>query len=200
MLGAALGVRREQREELAALSESVGFLVAVYEEGRLMEEYQTVETPIGATAREARTRKQELEGGFKTTQVQTYREYLVDAYARVGVWSKEEYHPLEKLKAALEEPEWGVYLGRKAHPPALPFAPEVVHADTVRGALEAYEAKVGLPRFVVPARVRVHWERGVEGGLEERYTRSRRDRRRHTAGRARVFGRRDEEVAFWERE
>jgi CRISPR system Cascade subunit CasD len=54
----------------------------------------------------------------KTATVQSYRHYLLDA--RFGILLEGPKNILDKIAAALRNPVWGVWLGRKCCPPAAP--------------------------------------------------------------------------------
>ncbi|MGB0550181.1 MAG: type I-E CRISPR-associated protein Cas5/CasD [Limisphaerales bacterium] len=54
----------------------------------------------------------------KEATVQSYRHYLLDA--RFGVLLEGPKTVLDKIAAALKDPVWGVWLGRKCCPPAAP--------------------------------------------------------------------------------
>ena len=55
----------------------------------------------------------------KDATVQTYRHYLLDA--RFGVLIEGQSSLLGEIEAALRDPRWGVWLGRKCCPPASPL-------------------------------------------------------------------------------
>ena len=59
-----------------------------------------------------------LSGGIKETELST-RIYLADWHFLALFEGEKEF--LEKIKHALEDPRWHVYLGRKSFPPASPF-------------------------------------------------------------------------------
>lgn len=80
--------------------------VRVDEEGRPERDYHTALDVIRA-------------GGSGTDTVQSYRDYLADASFTVGLQS-ENKELLEAVAQKLRNPEWTLFLGRKAFPLAVP--------------------------------------------------------------------------------
>lgn len=82
------------------------------------------------------------------------------------------------MRDALEEPVFAPYLGRKACPPALPFSPVIVRADTLRAAFESSEhsddpfTKDLLDEVDT---VRFYWEEDGTSGFEPDQVQRRRD-------------------------
>ena len=115
MLCAALGLSRGSDEEQAFLMEMVSvrmLTVAVPRmlEGRRlpvrrMEDYHTVQNTLKAG------------GTFKDCHI-TRRQFLLDASFRVFLSG--ERLLMEKIGAALQDPVWGLWLGRKACIPSAP--------------------------------------------------------------------------------
>lgn len=75
-------------------------------------------------------------GSMNPDPVVTRRQYLMDA--RFGVILKGDRNLLERVDAALQNPAWGFWLGRKSCIPAQPVPRGVFHS-----ASEAYQALVG---------------------------------------------------------
>lgn len=139
MLCAALGLSRGSQEEAAFLQAMTAvrmLAVAVprRHDGasfavRRLEDYHTVQHTAKA------------DGGFKDCHI-TRRQYLLDAAFRVFLSG--ERGVLEKAGAALQDPVWGLWLGRKACVPAAPvfagiFADEQsAVAAHISGDLEEY--------------------------------------------------------------
>ncbi len=105
MLAAAVGLRRDQTEELAALNK-LHFGVRVDKEGELLVDFHIAKNP---------EKKDEKEGTYVT-----YRHYLQDAVFLVGI-ECEGAEMLESLKQAMEQPAFPLYLGRRSCPPTLPL-------------------------------------------------------------------------------
>ena len=107
LLAAALGVERDQDEEVARLA-ALRFGVRVDREGTLERDYhvtQNVPTTSG--------------GGHRT--VVSERFYLADALFLVLLEGP--HDELERIAEALADPHYRVYFGRKAFVPARPMLP-----------------------------------------------------------------------------
>ena len=115
MLAAALGCRRDDREEIAKLS-SLGFGVRVDREGKVIRDYQTAcarKKDVLMTYGELQEDRQSR--GEVTL---TYRDYLCDAVFVVGLEGPKAY--LETLQEALHYPVYPLFLGRRSCPPTGP--------------------------------------------------------------------------------
>ena len=102
MLAAAVGLRRNQTEELERLN-NLRFGIRVDKEGELLVDYHTAKNPEKK----------------KATYV-TYRYYLQDAIFLVGLECGDA-KILDELKHALGRPAFPLYLGRRSCPPVLPL-------------------------------------------------------------------------------
>ena len=170
LLAAALGIRRDQDESLAAMSRALGIAVAVYSSGTLLRDYHTTQVPSekDLKKRPQRTRADELavpKSDLNT--ILSTRDYREDALCVVLIWIKAEPPPqtLDALQAALLRPRFTLYLGRKSCPPACPLQPQIVHAISLWRALA--EAKfVAIDGLSTDDRLqRLAWEEGVAHGL-----------------------------------
>lgn len=133
MVGAALGIRQSEEERHRALTRGYRFAVRLDVPGHLLRDYHTVEVP----EKSAPTRRDEL-GWRDLNTIQSFRDYRCDARATVCLWPRGEAPwSLSDIRDALEAPEFTLYLGRKACPPALPLDPSVVKARSLREAFEA---------------------------------------------------------------
>lgn len=146
LLAAALGLVRTDDEGHAALSAGVRFAVRLDVPGEAMVDYQTAN--YRRPKREILlTRRDELRvPRFELSTVQSQRHHRCDALTTVaatvgpaGRWS------LADLRAALEQPVFPLYLGRKACPPALPLGPEIVEAADLVEAFRSYDRRRPLP-------------------------------------------------------
>ena len=142
IVGAALGLRRDQGREHRALAEGLLYAVEVYRPGLLLRDFHTVQVPEKTLPSYCRTRADALRHAAdqEANPLVSYREYRSDPYAIVALrvrlgfsfpWS------LADLKAHLERPRFPLYLGRKACPPALPLRPEILRAARFAEAFEA---------------------------------------------------------------
>lgn len=204
MVAAAFGVRREEEARLARISGGYRMAVLLYEKGKerpaggtLLRDYHTAQVPgkSGMKGHPQHTRRDEL-ASDKIMTILSRREYRADAYYRVALKeSADAPHTLEEVADALAAPRFVLYLGRKSCPPALPLAPRLVEAESVREAFEKVEMPepglAGTPHSL-------YWEKGLESGLGEERAASVRD---VAVSRSRwQFGSRTECYATWTKE
>lgn len=193
LLGAALGVRRDDEAAQAALRDAYGFAVGVLSTGSLLRDYHTAQVP-GRTALKGRphaTRRDELSMPKRELNtILSTRDYRQNAACLVAVQCKAGGpvpHTLEALAQALRTPRFVLYLGRKSCPPAAPLAPLVLDAASAQEALEAYRqaglerlqalaVKTRLPLEPLTAIVRLVWGDGVQAGAEPDLSVTRKDR------------------------
>jgi CRISPR system Cascade subunit CasD len=109
LLAAALGLKRDQKEELERLAQ-LRLGVRVEREGSLLVDFHT-----------AKTQK-------KGISYITYRHYLEDAVFLVGLES-EDTALLRMLAEAVTHPEFPLYLGRRSCPPTLPLCLGIREAE-----------------------------------------------------------------------
>lgn len=183
LLAAALGIRRNEEERLAALAAGYGFAVRVESAGVLLRDYHTAQVPSASDMKKRphRTRRDELLiPRHDLNTVLSSREYRCDAQYTVALWALPEApYSLAALTTALAKPHFTLYLGRKSCPLALPVQAQVVTADDLATALteisfhdEALLAD-NLKRDALPT---LHWEEGIEErGLTALLTVTRRD-------------------------
>ena len=136
LLAASLGIRREEEGLLQALSEDLRVAVLVLSAGQLLRDFHTIQVPPATQLkhRTISTRKDELSLKKQNTIIST-RDYRMDSYYRIAVWSEIGAYNLTELQKALSFPIFTPYLGRKSCPPALPFKAEIIHAVDARNAL-----------------------------------------------------------------
>ena len=121
LLGAALGVRRSEEDKISKMRDSYGF--AVSEEGRCVNirDYHTVQSG--------------------DNPIITYRDYLCDVIYTVAVWIKDDKdvpYPLKEIEAALKEPKFVPYLGRKSCVLSRPMEPQrITKSDPASAIKEA---------------------------------------------------------------
>lgn len=192
LLGAALGIRREDEDAHAALRQGYGFAVGVQSGGKLLRDYHTAQVP-GRAALKGRphaTRREEL--GVPKDDLNTIlstRDYRQDAANLIAIQPRNEApYSLEVLADALRKPQFVLYLGRKSCPPAAPLCPMVITADAVRAAFEEYRARLGSQREAnkdhrgrsplepIAEVIRLVWGDGVEAGVSADLSAPRKDR------------------------
>jgi CRISPR system Cascade subunit CasD len=118
MLCAALGIDRDDTAGLARLEEGLSISVYTFGTPSMAVDFHTV-----GGGYDAKTEAQNIvpkADGKKGETVVTYREYLQDA--RFGVLIEGDERLLAELLAALRDPVWGIWLGRKSCIPASPIA------------------------------------------------------------------------------
>ena len=179
MMAAALGIRQSEEEKHRALARSHRFAVRLDVPGRLLRDYHTSEAPTGKRARGLPTRRDEL-NYRNTNTIESYRDYRCDARATVCIWpaAPEVDWPLSDIRDALHEPVFTLYLGRKACPPALPLAPTIVEAGSLRKAFEASEHSIDPFTQSLSAEqdtVRFYWEDDGQSGFDPQQVQMRRD-------------------------
>ncbi|AYY15541.1 type I-E CRISPR-associated protein Cas5/CasD [Actinobacteria bacterium YIM 96077] len=124
VVAAALGIDRDDDEKIQALAQlEIG--VRVDREGLLERDYHTVSNVPNTEGKNHRT-------------VVSHRYYLADALFLVAVQS-EHHDTLFRIHAALNQPHWPVYLGRKAFVPARPLvgpSPDDSYLGVAEGRVE----------------------------------------------------------------
>lgn len=210
VLGAALGIRREDDLAHAALRQGYGFAVGVQSGGKLLRDYHTAQVP-GRAALKGRphtTRRDELrmpKGDLNT--ILSTRDYRQDAASLIAVQPRDNApYALEVLAQRLRQPSFVLYLGRKACPPAAPLHPVIITADSALAAFEEYRKRLGdqleaykdrrgrLPLEPIGELIRLVWGDGVEAGALADLSAPRKDRLIRRQGWQ--FGDRTEHVAL----
>lgn len=176
LLGAALGVRRDDEAAHAELRDGYRFAVGVVTPGQLLRDYHTAQVP-GRSAlkgRPHRTRRDELNlPRHDLNTILSTRDYRQNASWAVAVQALPGApHRLEALAAALRQPLFVLYLGRKCCPPAAPLAPQISTADTALAAISTYLAAADPP-----AKLRsLAWGDGMPAGVSAHLSAPRKDR------------------------
>ena len=195
ILAAAQGIKRpdtvrdEQERTLCEnqhkqMSQGYGIAVKTDASGAPLFDYHTVQMPSSGTGRNKKTfytRRDELCWDKKSllNTILSRREYRQDAYYTVAVWTRPEapFH-LNELYNKLLEPEYMLYLGRKACPPALPLNPMLVSAESIEKALDqeilADEIKGSFERLWQDRSI-ITWDMGAETEMQPMQTVERRD-------------------------
>jgi len=181
LLGAALGIYRDEEEKQKELAQAYNFAVQINVPGVLLRDYHTSQVPpsgSGKNKKDFATRKDELEAEKKETILST-RDYYCDALYTVCIWGKTERVPysLEILVQKLIEPEFVLYLGRKSCPIAIPTQAKIVEAENLNEVFSKvkFEDRNLLLRELPESKeTRLYWE-GDDNSLLAKHTVTRRD-------------------------
>jgi CRISPR system Cascade subunit CasD len=144
LVAAALGIRRDRDDAHRALAAGYGFAVRVDAPGVPQRDYHTTQLP-GSVARlkHLYTRRDETLDRDNLYTVLSTRDYRCDALYTPCLWPRKGApYPLGSLVDALKRPQLPLYLGRKSCPLSLPATPALVTAETLDGALRAYDAQL----------------------------------------------------------
>ena len=153
LIGAALGIRRDDTEGQQALFSGYKMAVKMLSAGSLLKDYHTAQAPDSVGKFRYRTRRDELVlGKDRLGTVLSSREYRTDAQAIIAVALENSARwDIQTLQQALLKPKFHLYLGRKSCPLAAPLQPEVISADGYYQALNQYQPKpllIGQPEWV----------------------------------------------------
>lgn len=210
LVGAALGIRREDEAAHTALQQGYGLAVGVQSSGKLLRDYHTAQVP-GRAALKGRphaTRRDEL-GAPKDdlNTILSTRDYRQEAASLIAIQpTSDAPYALEVLADALRKPQFVLYLGRKSCPPAAPLHPLVIAADSALAAFEEYRKRLNDQRDAHKDRhgrpplepigelIRLVWGDGVEAGISADLSAPRKDRLIRRKGWQ--FGDRTEHVAL----
>jgi CRISPR system Cascade subunit CasD len=166
LLAAALGITRDDDGGHARLDASVGVAVRLLAAGEPLMDYHTTQNPRESLLRKRApaTRREALAMGEPATALSA-RWLRQDALALIALWLKPGATlTVSQLEAALCEPAFTLYAGRKANALGLPLSPALVQSQSLAEALR--EAPV-LPESFERLRPRGGWGREVSHDLCE---------------------------------
>lgn len=214
LLGAALGLRREDEAAHATLRDAYGYAVGVQSSGTLLRDYHTAQVPSQASLKKRphASRRDELAiPRHDLNTVLSTRDYRQDAGFLVAIQASEgSPYPLEMLADALRTPCFVLYLGRKACPPGAPLHPQIIEADSADQAFDTYLERLteaitklngtvrGESLELPPPVERIAWGQGIAVGLAPDLTVTRKDRPLRRKGWQ--FGDRSEHLALIRKE
>ena len=141
LAAAALGIERSDEHAHAKLDRDLHYAVRVDAAGRPLSDYHTAQVASRSRNRTFATRREELEPESQNT-ILSNREYRSDCLFTAALWSRENAGDptLPALvHEAMRTPGFTLYLGRKASPLGLPLNPQMIRADGIIEALNAYE-------------------------------------------------------------
>lgn len=138
LLAACLGLRRNDREGLKKLIESICLAVRADQRDLSMEKITDYHTILDA-------RKDYVGLKSHKNSIQTWREYLCDAEYTVAIWQSGGCEiPLESIASAIKMPHFTPYLGRRSCPIARPLFEQWVEAENFSDALASIEPSAGV--------------------------------------------------------
>ncbi|WP_374337475.1 type I-E CRISPR-associated protein Cas5/CasD [Leeia sp.] len=188
LLAAALGITREDEAAQARLDASVLFGVKLSAASLPLRDYHTVQWPDAPRKFRYRTRQQEMRDKAKLNTILSRRQYHCDCLVTVAVCLTEHAsHTLAQLAAALQEPAFALFLGRRACPPALPLDPKVASYANLKAALDSRQTdalldRPGIARLDLPPALysktpaRYYWdERITAAGMDQQLVQTRHD-------------------------
>ena len=164
LLAAALGIRRDAEAEQQALSDACRFGIKLLAPGLALRDFHTIQVPPSAKNQQhLQTRRDELREPKLGTML-SYRSYRQDALSLIAVTGGDGHYSPDRLRDALLEPVFPLYLGRKSCPPALPLNPEVIPAPDLKTALDSYCITPSLAKLCGKSS-RYYWEAGMKSGM-----------------------------------
>jgi len=181
LLASALGIRRDQEDELIDLDRSVRVAVRLDMPGELLRDYHTSQVPPSRKKLHYYTRSDETRAG-KLHTILSQRDYRTDSGASIALQPlNKDQSLLHTWQQALINPALPLYLGRKSCPLALPTDPVTIEAANLKEAFDAYPGcdnhlvNFGWQAITQPEHVRYFWE-GDDTGLKPELSYPRRDR------------------------
>lgn len=150
LLGAALGVARDDEQQQQQLQQGYAFAVELFTAGGLLRDYHTAQVPDSVGRFAYRTRRDELVlGKERLGTILSSREYRTDTLALVAVRAlADASFTLTEIREKLLKPVFHLYLGRKSCPLAAPLSPQLlVDQPNYFAAFKAYRHKPLMPTF-----------------------------------------------------
>jgi CRISPR system Cascade subunit CasD len=142
LVGACLGLEREDAVAQAALAEGYGLALLCQAPGRLLADYHTAQVPSAQRGQSFATRAEELRAPELNT-ILSRRDYRSGAWHLGALWPRDATvrWSLDTLAEAMRRPTFTPYLGRKSCPLGLPLAPAITEAVDAPAALQARHAE-----------------------------------------------------------
>ena len=212
LLGAALGIWRDDEAAHAALRDGYGFAVGLQSSGSLLRDFHTAQVPPHAKLKGLphATRRDELAvPKAELSTILSTRDYRQNAASLVAVQARGSRPPpydLPALAQALREPQFTLFLGRKSCPPAAPLWPQVIDAASAKAAFALYgqlheaarqavaDNRGRLPLETLPQLTRIAFDDHVHAGVPHDLSVRRKDRLIRRKGWQ--FGDRTEHIAL----
>lgn len=136
LVAAALGIAREDEDAHLRLDDGLWYAVRSDSLGRPWVDYHTTNVPGTRRNRTFATRRDEvIDKDYNT--ILSIREWRSDVLCTVALWLKPDSTvDLGGIAAALRQPHFVLYMGRKAGPLGWPPEPRILEADSLVEALE----------------------------------------------------------------
>lgn len=161
LLAAAKGIRRDQEDIHKSMASGYAVGVRVDASGELLRDYHTAQVPPAKGKAKYYTRRDELRSDDLYT-ILSARDYRMEGCYTVAIWVNDSSAPfsLEALVEALKYPKFVPYIGRKSCPLALPLAPQLVGASTLKAAFDQVErpGKGFLADLSLADQMAYYWE------------------------------------------
>ncbi|MBI5100357.1 MAG: type I-E CRISPR-associated protein Cas5/CasD [Nitrospirae bacterium] len=139
LLGACLGIRRNEPDRQQQLADSIG--IAVRQD--YVKDRQILKITDYHTVRNARADYTGKERPHET--IQTWREYLLDAHFTVAVWNHTDaVIRLDDLELAVKQPFFTPFLGRRSCPISRPLFETRMKAANPQDVLREIVPKAGI--------------------------------------------------------
>lgn len=145
LVACALGWGLARDEDIRSLSRQVRFGVRIDRPGRLIEDYHTV---VGGV-RSADGKIKITESTKSVETVVSHRLYLSDASFLAAFLAPPEV--IAQASAALQDPIWPPFLGRRSCPPSTPFWSGVGEFETLDDALASHPVAEGVSESTLRA-------------------------------------------------
>jgi CRISPR system Cascade subunit CasD len=185
LLGAALGIRREDEGGHSALRDSYDFAMGIVETGSMLRDYHTAQVPrrTALKGRPQATRLDELSVPKEELHtVLSTRDYRQGAASLVAVHARANApYDLETLTGALQKPRFVLYVGRKTCPVGAPLWPQIITSNGILAAFEEYrmrfkDAARGSLLEPLDSVVQLAWGDGLNVGVTPDFSVPRKDR------------------------
>ena len=160
LIGACLGVEREDDDGQAALAVHYGTALLCHAPGLLLADYHTAQVPSAQRGRRFATRAAELRVPALNT-ILSRRDYRTGAWHLGALWCRVETPrwPLGAVAEAMDRPHFVPYLGRKGCPLGLRLAP------ALQQAADPPEALLARHRLGPEARLRTRFLNERSGAM-----------------------------------
>ncbi|MEO1419885.1 MAG: type I-E CRISPR-associated protein Cas5/CasD, partial [Pseudomonadota bacterium] len=138
LVGAALGVRRDDKAGQAALAQGYQVASRTIRRGDLLQDFHTFQSLPNSSKPPPQTRSEALMRTDKLATSITIREYRSDVlFDAAYIADADARWPLEALAEAFRRPRFTLYLGRRSCPLGWPLRPQIVETSTIEEAFEA---------------------------------------------------------------